>query len=501
MMPAQQLEFECTLSVLLSGFATVPVQHDVGISALVQHSDQVQCGDLFVALAGGRTHGLKHLDAAIQRGAVAVLWEPHSNQPGPDALCSIPHFAIPQLGRYVGVLADRFYRSPSRDMTVIGVTGTDGKTSVSQFLAQCLHSETTACGVIGTLGYGIHGDLHLGPHTTPQAIQLQSELSLMRSRGAKTVVMEASSHGLEQGRLNGTAFDVAVLTHLNRDHLDYHGDLNSYAAAKRRLFEFPGLSWAILNLDDVFGQSLAERFAGKPELLGYSLAGGFKASEIPQIRTTRMELGGQGMRLEVDTPWGQGELRSALLGRFNAENLLATVAVLLALGFSLKDALQRLAGAQPVRGRMESFGGVGQPLVVVDYAHTPGALNQVLRALRSHCRGRLWCVFGCGGDRDAGKRPQMARVAEQLADRLIITDDNPRHEAPGAIVRDMLAGLIAPQAVQVIHDRGRAIATAIQQAGPNDVVLVAGKGHEEVQLIGGQTVPFSDRQQVSSWLG
>lgn len=501
MMPAQQLEFEYTLSELLVGFVPVPMQLDVGIGGMVQHSDQVRRGDLFVALAGDRTHGLEHLDAAIQQGAAAVLWEPQSSLQGPDARCSIPHFAVPQLGRHVGILADRFYRSPSRDMTVIGVTGTDGKTSVSQFLAQCLHSETTACGVIGTLGYGIHGDLHPGPHTTPQAIQLQCELSLMQSRGAKTVVMEASSHGLHQGRLNGTAFDVAVLTHLNRDHLDYHGDLKSYAAAKQRLFEFPGLRQAILNLDDTFGRSLAERFAGSRELLGYSVTGGFKVEEIPQIRTTRMELGVQGIRLEVDTPWGQGELRSALLGRFNAENLLATVAVLLALGFSLKGALQRVAEVRPVRGRMESFGGVGKPLVVVDYAHTPGALNQVLRALRSHCRGRLWCVFGCGGDRDAGKRPQMAQVAEQLADSLIITDDNPRHEAPEAIVHDMLAGLTVPQAVQVIHDRGRAIATAIQQAGRDDVVLVAGKGHEEVQINGDQTVPFSDRQQVSLWLG
>ncbi len=348
-MLAQKLNFEWTLSELLAGVVPVSVAGDVGISAMAQHTSCIEPGDLFVALAGTRTHGLQYLDEAIQRGAAAVIWEPHAGIKAPDTRCPIPLLRIPELGQRVGVLADRYYHHPSRDMSVIGVTGTDGKTSVSQFITQSLHTQNTPCGVIGTLGYGVFGELVSGLHTTPQAIGLQRELSDLRHRGVRQVVMEASSHGLQQGRVNGTAFDIAVLTNLSRDHFDYHGNLQAYTKAKRRLFEMPGLQHAILNLDDAFGRKLAFALDGKVECLGYTLDG-FSEEAIPQIRATHLKLCTEGMRLEIDTPWGRGELSTRLLGRFNAANLLAALAVLLRLNFSLQEALQRLAEVQPIAG-------------------------------------------------------------------------------------------------------------------------------------------------------
>jgi UDP-N-acetylmuramoyl-L-alanyl-D-glutamate--2,6-diaminopimelate ligase len=368
---------------------------------------------------------------------------------------------------------------------------------VTQFAAQALDRAGSRCGVLGTLGYGLYGELRPGTHTTPDPIRLQGALAELRDQGARVVAMEASSHALYQGRSHGTDFHVAVLTNLSRDHLDYHGSVQAYASAKRRLFETPGLRHAVLNLDDAFGRGLQQRLAAGVQVLGYSLSPQTKAP-IEALVATRLELRPGGLRIGVDTPWGRGELSTSLLGRFNAANLLAALGVLLALDMPLDEALARLGHTRVVAGRMEPFGGGDRPLVVVDYAHTPAALEQVLTALRAHCPGRLWCVFGCGGERDTGKRPLMGRTAQRHSNGVIVTDDNPRGEDPEAIVRDILAGMDAP--VAVILDRGEAIRQAITSARAGDVVLVAGKGHEQLQLVADGRLPFSDRQCVSEAL-
>lgn len=487
------------LSELLVGIVEMPVDVDVSVSGISHRSHEVRPGDLFIALAGARTHGLQYLRQAISNGAVAVLWEPYRDFDRLDLSCEIPHLQVPRLSRLIGLIADRFFHHPSQDMTLIGVTGTDGKTSVSHFIAQALNSSVHPCGVIGTLGYGVYGNLVPGSHTTPDAICLQAELSTMRDQGAKWVAMEVSSHGLDQGRVKGTAFNAAILTNLTRDHFDYHGSLESYASAKSRLFEMPGLRHAILNLDDEFGCKLADTLREKVQLLGYSLNGEEYSSKAV-VRAIRHEFNAKGFYLDIETPWGRGDLNCKLMGRFNAENVLATLAVLLVLELPLEEALRRLHRLRAVAGRMEAFGGKDKPLVVVDYAHTPAALQQALVALREHCRGRLWCVFGCGGERDAGKRLQMGQVSESLADKIILTDDNPRNEPPESIVRDILAGIVSRERVSVIHERSRAIATAIDQARLHDVILVAGKGHEQVQIARDQRIPFCDREQVLTYL-
>ncbi|MEN8128684.1 MAG: UDP-N-acetylmuramoyl-L-alanyl-D-glutamate--2,6-diaminopimelate ligase [Pseudomonadota bacterium] len=487
------------LSELLTTVVEVPAQADVSLSGISHCSGQVQSGDLFIALAGARTHGLAYIQEIIERGAVAVLWEPCQEVGEPDSSCPIPCLKIPNLSRHIGYIAARFHGHPSREITVVGVTGTDGKTSVTQFIAQSLNSAVHPCGAIGTLGYGLYGKLSPASHTTPDALRLQAELRTLRDQGAKWVAMEVSSHALDQGRVMGTEFDLAVLTNLSRDHFDYHGNLESYALAKRRLFEMQGLRHAILNLDDVFGSELAQALSEKIPVLGYTLDGKIGQGGA-RVVATRIESRPDGLLLDIETPWGRGELNCRLLGRFNAENILAALSVLLVLGLPFKEVLRRMRELHAVPGRMEAFGEDRQPLVVVDYAHTPAALKHVLLALRAHCQGRLWCVFGCGGERDVGKRPKMAQIAERLADKILITDDNPRQEFPAAIVSDIVAGFADLECARVIHDRDQAIATAIRQARPTDVVLVAGKGHELTQIVGDRCIPFSDRERVLAHL-
>ncbi len=499
MTPAEQITFPWRLSALLAGLVKVPPQRDVAITGITQSSQDVRPGDLFLAIAGKRTHGLMHLHQAMARGAVAVAWEAREGLRFPADHSTIPNFKIQHLGWQAGFIADRFYQHPSRDMKLIGVTGTDGKTSVSQFIAQALNEKQRSCGVIGTLGYGMYGSLAPGLHTTPEAIRLHAELDSMRRCGAHWVAMEVSSHGLDQGRVNGTSFDAAVLTNISRDHFDYHGDFASYAAAKRRLFHSPGLGYAIFNLDDAYGQVLADTLNGPTEVWGYSLEGRWMPTK-GLVSAAGTILDENGIRLVVETPLGQGILISRLIGHFNASNLLAALAVLLVLNIPLSDALRKLSQVTAVPGRMESFGGADQPRVVVDYAHTPAALGHALTALRAHCRGRLWCVFGCGGDRDRGKRPAMAQTAERLADEVIVADDNPRNEDPKAIARDILRGFGNARAARVIHDRGEAIAWTISQAHRGDIILVAGKGHETTQSVRDRRLSFSDRQHVAAIL-
>ncbi|HWQ95154.1 MAG TPA: UDP-N-acetylmuramoyl-L-alanyl-D-glutamate--2,6-diaminopimelate ligase, partial [Gammaproteobacteria bacterium] len=487
-------------------------------------------GDLFLAQQGGARHGAEFIEDAVHAGAVAVAVE--SNATALTAH-TVPIYNIAGLGQKIGPIAARFYGHPSHDFTVIGVTGTNGKTSVTHFLAQALSSP---CGVVGTLGNGIYGQLETGSHTTPDAVTLQALLAQLHERGATNVVMEVSSHGLEQGRVNGVEFDIAVFTNLSRDHLDYHPDMTAYGAAKRRLFQMPGLRHAVINSDDDYGRELLSMLPKGVQPLAFGLSA-YGVASVVQVRGMNLRLHSQGLSLDVESPWGSGRLESALWGRFNASNLLAALAVLLTMGVPLADALQRLSRVSPVPGRMELIAGRADlPTVIVDYAHSPDALQQALAAVREHTGDgqgrpsvagtgrpgatdvhgstnvaggrtpgattgrRVWCVFGCGGGRDRGKRPLMGAIAERYADFVVVTDDNPRHEDPVGIVAEILGGMTNPYAVYVRRDRAEALAFAIRHAGAADIILVAGKGHEDYQLIGAEKIPFSDREQVAKLL-
>jgi UDP-N-acetylmuramoyl-L-alanyl-D-glutamate--2,6-diaminopimelate ligase len=499
MMAGRHSQFQLTLSALLQGFVDLKPEADRNISGMSLDSREIQAGDLFLACAGRSHNGASFIDAAIANGAVAVLWE---TQPGTQAIPlayrlapkgkAVPVIAVPNLSQLAGILADRFYGQPSRALFVSGVTGTNGKTSVSQFLAHTLSADAPT-GVIGTLGHGLYQHLEMGRHTTPDAITVHHWLAELREQGAVSVAMEVSSHALHQGRVNGVLFDCAVFTNLSRDHLDYHGDMQNYAAAKADLFNMPGLRYAVINSDDATGRDLVAELPKHLKVLRY----GLEVEHQPDVLGKCLSLSSDGVEVEVVTPQGKGRFHSRLLGRFNISNLLAVLAVLLLSGIPLQGALARLTTVKPVAGRMETFGGSSKPLVIVDYAHTPDALEQVLKALRQHCQGRLWCVFGCGGDRDAGKRPLMGAIAEALADAVILTNDNPRSEDPEQILEDIKRGTTHPELIETQPDRRQAIAMAIAQAKPGDVVLIAGKGHEAWQQIGNDKIPFSDIDEVA----
>lgn len=490
MMAATALPAQWRLADLLAGICPVANPAPLTIAGLCLDSTRVHQGDLFFACAGGRTHGEVYIDAAIARGAVAVLRE--ADTAGTEQRRGVPVYNVSGLRRLLGPIAERFYGSPSKQLFMVGVTGTNGKTSISQFIAQGFQHEAP-CGVIGTLGNGLFGELQAGTHTTPDAISLHALLDSFRQRGARRVVMEVSSHGLEQGRVAGVTFDVAVLSNLSHEHLDYHGDMAAYGRAKQRLFQTPGLKHAVINRDDAFGRELLGSLPPQVRVVTYSLDPDCVEASI---RATDLKLDDSGIAMQIRSAWGHGEIRAPLLGAFNAANLLAALAVLLVSDVSLHDALTRLAQVRQVPGRMERRGGERQPLVVIDYAHTPDALQHVLTALRGHTRKRLVCVFGCGGDRDNTKRPVMGRIAAALADQVIITDDNPRSEPSARIIEDILAGIVQRDSVTVLADRAAAIAAAIAAASPGDTVLVAGKGHEDYQLIGQQRLPFSDLHEV-----
>jgi UDP-N-acetylmuramoyl-L-alanyl-D-glutamate--2,6-diaminopimelate ligase len=488
------------LADLLHGFATVDARDDRDVLGLALDSRRVQKGDLFLACAGTRDSGARYIAQAVAAGAVAVACDAADSAAGAVGDAGVPVIRVKELGDRVGLIAARFHRQPARELTVIGVTGTNGKTSCSHYLAQAFAAAGTPCGVIGTLGYGLPGALRPASHTTPDPVTLQEELARMRAAGVTRVAMEVSSHALDQGRTQGVIFAGAVFTNLTRDHLDYHGSIEAYGEAKRRLFDAPGLRFAVINRDDTFGRVLMGGIRQDIVRVSYGIDGGPVQDEKHVTgRVTEISLDGQ--RLSFESSWGSGELMLPLIGRFNALNALAVIAALLVSGVSVADALRCAASLRAVPGRMERFGGDGRrPLVVVDYAHTPDALEHVLITLREHASGRLLCVFGCGGDRDRGKRPLMGAIAARLSDRVIITDDNPRSEDPAAIQAEIVAGMPAGFAVEVIPDREKAIRAAVAASGPHDVVLVAGKGHEEYQEIAGRRLPFSDRAVVSSAL-
>lgn len=484
------------LQELINGLATLPPGQDRPVTGITADSRQVTPGDVFLAYPGLRVDSRDFIPQVIAAGAIAVICEAHDYAPPIDMTTTdCPIILIENLQHHLGEIAARFYHDPSKTMTMIGVTGTNGKTSCTHFIAAALQSQQIRCGVLGTLGYGFLPQLTASPQTTLDPIQNQKIFSQLQTAGAKVVAMEVTSHALDQHRVAGTHFDIAVFTQLSRDHLDYHRDMAAYAQAKELLFQQPGLRYGVVNLDDELGQKIIERYHQKLTLIGYSQLGK-NDPRIACLSATAIVPQVPGFKVTVKTAWGEGVFTTPLLGRFNISNLLAVLGVLILLEMPLATALQSLSTINTVKGRMQCFGGDQQPLVVVDYSHTPDALEKALTALREHCQGQLSCVFGCGGDRDRGKRPQMAAIAQRYADHIVLTNDNPRSEAPLAIVNDIQAGFTQPNAVIIELDRQKAIQFAVQNAKVGDIVLVAGKGHETTQTIGQQVLPFDDVSEV-----
>jgi UDP-N-acetylmuramoyl-L-alanyl-D-glutamate--2,6-diaminopimelate ligase len=492
--------YHMTLGRLLEGF-DVAAPHGLQVTDLVQDSRAATAGSVFLACQGRSTHGLSHAASAVERGAIAVLWEPGAGIELPALPERVAAIAMPHLSRHVGALADRFFRSPSDDLRVAGITGTNGKTTTAYLLAQASDFLGRRGWYVGTLGHGHPGKEQEAGLTTPDAVTVQRRLAEARDAGAATLGLEVSSHALDQDRVAGVNFDTAVFTNLTRDHLDYHGSFEAYGAAKARLFQHAGLRCAVINVRDPFGRELVGQLGRPVEKIVFTTANDIWAERgTGWIRVSELRATAQGLTLSLATSWGDGILRSRLVGEFNAENLLAVLGVLLGWDVPLQKALAALALCVPPPGRMESFGGGAQPLVLVDYAHSPDALGKVLDAARAHTRGRLFCVFGCGGDRDAGKRPLMGAIAEAAADVVVVTDDNPRTEESGAIIAQIMAGMAAPDAAQVVPDRAAAIRHAVAEAEAGDVVVVAGKGHEDYQVIGTEKRAYSDRDTVQAAL-
>ena len=513
------------LRSLLDGIAAPDVAAaglDVCVDDLTLDSREVRRGSLFVALDGRRAHGLQFAGEAAARGAGVVLWDPAGSGGCETALSGLPDgvVSVPVKGLrgVLGRIADRYFGSPSSHLRIVGITGTNGKTTCAYLLAQCLDRLQHAAAYMGTIGWGriegrrapTGGDAH----TTADVITVHRRLAQLRAAGVRDLAMEVSSHALDQGRVDAVRFHTAAFTNLTRDHLDYHGTLEAYGAAKARLFEVAGLEHRVVNVGDAFGRELAGR--GGPAGHDADPAGhgrvpltavwvGAGSWDQPADRTLcarQIVLAFAGMSMMLGGSFGERWVATKLLGRFNAENALVVLGCLLALGTPLDAAAAALADCAAPPGRLEVIagGGAAKPLAVIDYAHTPDALAKALGALREHCRGALWCVFGCGGDRDPGKRRMMGAVADQLADRIIVTDDNPRSENPADIVREIVAG-IAAHPVRIIHDRGAAISAALDEAVADDLVLIAGKGHEEYQIYGTGRRAFSDREAARRCLG
>ena len=460
----------------------------VPVTNLVNDSRQVQAGDTFLAYPGVHQDGREFIPQAIAQGANAIVWEAQTYLW--DPAWQVPNLPVPQLRDKVGEFAAEVYGRPSRQLCVIGITGTNGKTSCSHWLAQALSQAGRPAVIIGTLGNGFPEQLEPSPNTTPDPIVLQKSLQAYLSQGATCAAMEVSSHALDQGRVNGVHFEMALFTNLSRDHLDYHGDMKRYASAKSTLFTWPELRHAVLNADDSYTQELRQKAQAQGvEVVTY----GF---EMGEVRGSNLRVGPQGLAFDVATPWGEAHVESSVLGRFNASNLLAVLTILLVSGVPFEQAIVSVQHVLPVPGRMQQLRIPGKPLVVVDYAHTPDALEKVLLTLREVAAeskasdAKLICVFGCGGQRDKGKRPLMGDVAASLADEVVVTSDNPRNEDPRHIIDQIVTGMASNFQVEV--DRAAAIDYAIRRARETDIVLIAGKGHETHQEINGVKLPFSD---------
>ncbi|MCP3727132.1 UDP-N-acetylmuramoyl-L-alanyl-D-glutamate--2,6-diaminopimelate ligase [Paraburkholderia sp. CNPSo 3272] len=469
------------------------------------HADtrSLKPGDVFLAYAVEGADSRPHIANAIERGAAAVLYQPEGY--AGEKLDASNALAVPQLDVLAGEIASGWYGDPSDAMLVVGVTGTNGKTSCSQWIASTFTAIGQKCAIVGTLGTGFPGQLVHTGFTTPDAPQLQRSLAQLRGAGALAIAMEVSSHALHQGRVNGTSFDIAVFTNLTQDHLDYHHTFEAYEAAKARLFAWPGLRAAIINADDAAGRRLIAATRGKARTIAYSVA--TPAADAPVadawLRANDVRATATGTAFHLETSdWGEAQVEAHVLGLFNVSNLLGVLGALLAANVPLVAALNEISKLQPVNGRMERLGGRAdrdEPLVVIDYAHTPDALEKTLEALRPMAAargGQLVCMFGCGGDRDATKRPLMGAIAERLADQVVVTSDNPRSESPAAIIEQIAQGMRDAAKARRIEDRASAILQAVRGAAREDVVVLAGKGHEATQEIMGKKRAFSDQDHA-----
>jgi len=502
------------LAALLNSFVdddATPALADMTViaSGVCLDSRLLNAGDVYLAMSGGAAHGLQFIDAALDKGACAVVVDDAGISSYAEALATIqaagkPVLHVAQLKQRAGEIAARFYQDPSRQLQVVAVTGTDGKTSVCRFVANALNGSGLPCGYIGTLGWGIDA-LTETQLTTPDAVSIQRMMAELRDAGARVVVLEASSHGLQEGRLDAVSIDVAVLTNFGRDHLDYHNSLTEYKNAKARLFDWPGIRFVVVNGNDELGSEIAVKIADRSDCSSVVFISQATATERPDIdadlliHADSIELHANGLQFQLIDNGTRFEQRSKLLGSFNVDNLLACHGVLRALGQAANDASVNLQHVEQVPGRIEQFSAANKPTAVVDFAHTPQALATVIDAVRHHCSGKLWVVFGCGGDRDPGKRAPMGAAAEQ-ADHIIVTDDNPRTEASEVILRQIVAGMQQPARAKVIADRAVAIEYALNHAAKNDLVLIAGKGHEDYQIVGTQKRDFSDRACVEQFM-
>lgn len=500
MMPAMK-SYRCDLSRLLKGISDVPAALNTQIHGIQSDSQKIKKGDLFIALSGARGDALRFVPDAIARGASAVLIENdnlnHEFESSAHEEGRAVELYVANLKGNVGEIAHRFFAKPSEELFVVGITGTNGKTSVSNYLAQFENFNGLKAGVIGTLGYGLIGEgdaLIETHHTTPDVVELHRYFAHLRDAGAQVAAVEVSSHGLAQQRVAGVRFDAAIFTNLSRDHLDYHGDMQSYLSAKAQLFMMPGLRFVALNADDPASEVMAADIAPDVNIVRYSVKSALTNAEISIGGFTL----GSGVRAKLKISLDQSsvaelELQSSLLGEFNLSNLLSVAAYAIAKGYDV-GALKALSQIEAVAGRMERFMAASGTQLVVDYAHTPAALENVLATLSQLVEGKLSVVFGCGGDRDKGKRPLMAEVAERYADQIIVTDDNPRTEDPEEIVEDIIKGFSSEHHYQLCRDRKQAISQAFCSAQEKDIILVAGKGHEDYQEVNGHRHYFSDAE-------
>ncbi len=490
MMPAKNLAHGIGLNELLEGVPHTALKNNPLVTGLCMDSRHAKAGDLFIALQGESTHGFRYISEVIKLGVSAVLIEP-SKGINPDSISShIPLLVIQDLPAYVGQIAKRFYADPSASMDVIAITGTNGKTSCAHYLAQIL-SLKSPCGVIGTVGNGIYPSLQQATHTTPDVISLNEQLAEFLNQNAASTVMEVSSHGLLQHRIDGVEVGVGVFTNISRDHIDYHGNMNNYFAAKQRLFTVYQPENSVINTDCRYGRMLADSLREKGVLNLYTF-GKTEYDSSLHLLVSDVSALASGIEYNINYKGLVHQVQTSLLGRFNVENVTAVIGVLLALKWDMQEILSAVSTLQPAPGRMQMFNATSGARIVVDYAHTPDALEKTLKSLRELTDNKLVCVFGCGGNRDIGKRPQMGVIAETIADEIILTNDNPRKEQPLKIIGDILMGIVEKRKVSVIPDRYAAIHHAISKATNNDIVLVAGKGHETSQIDGNVTKEFSD---------
>lgn len=480
---------EWQLSALLREWVNVSESDDVVVTGVSQHSSDTSRGDLFLATAGENSHGLQYCADAISNGAAAIAWEPVSEQPKLKADYAVPAIEFHDLSKYIGEITTRCYGDLTTQLKIIAITGTDGKSSVAHLLAQALEHLNKPCGLIGTLGYGRLSTLSTASHTTPPITRLAKEMHKFACNGCEYVAMEASSHGIAQNRLQNLNIHTAVLTNITRDHLDYHSSIEEYVQTKAQLFFGYQPNHVVLNIDDAIGMQWSKELHGSCKLLTYSFS-----NADADVFASNIKYNAQGASLNLHVDCESHHLQTSLLGEFNVLNVLAVTAVLLSLQFNIDDIVTALTKIQPVPGRMQVLNSRQGPSVIVDYAHTPAALTAAINATRKHFNGKVICVFGCGGDRDTGKRPEMGAAVTSIVDVAVITSDNPRNEDPDQIIKDIVAGCCVGADFITITDREDAITQAIQSADKQDVILIAGKGHEQYQQIGNTKHAFDDVQ-------